>query len=58
VLFEKPGRQAGQAIGRSPYQQSVHVEGAVDLIGEIRVVKIVDAMSNSLQGAPIGAVAL
>ncbi len=36
VLFEKPGRQPGQAIGRSPYLQAVHVDGAADLIGAIR----------------------
>jgi tRNA-2-methylthio-N6-dimethylallyladenosine synthase len=55
VLFEKPGRRAGQAVGRSPYLQPVHVEGAGGLIGEIRDVKIVDVMPNSLQGALAGA---
>jgi len=55
VLFEKPGRKPGQAIGRSPYLQSVHVEGAADLIGEIRDVKILAAQPNSLKGALIGA---
>ena len=51
VLFEKPGRKAGQAVGRSPYLQPVHVEGAGDLIGEIRDVTIVEAQPNSLKGA-------
>jgi tRNA-2-methylthio-N6-dimethylallyladenosine synthase len=55
VLFEKPGRKPGQAIGRSPYLQSVHVEGAADLIGAIRDVKILAAQPNSLKGALIGA---
>ncbi len=50
VLFEKPGRKRGQAVGRSPYLQPVHVEGAGDLIGEIREVKIVEAQPNSLKG--------
>ena len=26
-LFDKPGRHAGQIVGRSPYMQSVHAEG-------------------------------
>ncbi len=51
VLFEKPGRKAGQAVGRSPYLQPVHVDGAADLIGEIRDVAILEAQSNSLKGA-------
>ena len=28
VLFEKPGRKPGQAVGRSPYLQPVHADGA------------------------------
>jgi tRNA-2-methylthio-N6-dimethylallyladenosine synthase len=55
VLFEKLGRKAGQAVGRSPYLQPVHVEGASDLIGQIRDVKILEAQPNSLKGALIGA---
>ena len=31
VLFEKPGRKAGQAMGRSPYLQPVHVDDAAHL---------------------------
>ena len=50
VLFEKPGRNAGQIIGRSPYLQPVHVEGADDLIGEVRDVCILEASTNSLRG--------
>jgi tRNA-2-methylthio-N6-dimethylallyladenosine synthase len=51
VLFEKPGRQAGQAVGRSPYLQSVHVDGAAGLIGEIRRVRIDAVYPNSLKGS-------
>jgi len=51
VLFEKPGRKPGQAIGRSPYLQSVHVDGAARLIGEIRDVRIEAVFPNSLKGA-------
>ena len=50
VLFEKPGRKPGQAVGRSPYLQPVHVDGAADLIGQIRRVRIAEVMSNSLKG--------
>ncbi len=50
VLFEKPGRLAGQAIGRSPYLQSVFVEDAAHLIGEIHPVKIIGNSNNSLRG--------
>jgi tRNA-2-methylthio-N6-dimethylallyladenosine synthase len=55
VLFEKPGRKPGQAVGRSPYLQSVHVECAEGLIGQIRGVKIVEALANSLTGSLSGA---
>jgi len=51
VLFEKPGRHGGQAIGRSPYLQSVHVEDAAHLIGEIRPVRIDGVFPNSLKGS-------
>jgi tRNA-2-methylthio-N6-dimethylallyladenosine synthase len=50
VLFEKPGRKRDQAVGRSPYLQPVHVEGAGELIGQIRDVRIVEAQPNSLKG--------
>jgi tRNA-2-methylthio-N6-dimethylallyladenosine synthase len=51
VLFEKPGRQAGQAVGRSPYLQSVHVEGASHLIGTQQRVRIEGVYPNSLKGS-------
>jgi tRNA-2-methylthio-N6-dimethylallyladenosine synthase len=57
VLFEKPGRRKGQAVGRSPYLQPVHVEGALDLIGEIRNVRIDEILPNSLKGTLEGAAA-
>ncbi|MGA9660007.1 MAG: tRNA (N6-isopentenyl adenosine(37)-C2)-methylthiotransferase MiaB [Asticcacaulis sp.] len=50
VLFDKPGRLPGQAIGRSPYLQSVFVEDAHDLIGQIRKVRIIANSNNSLRG--------
>jgi len=51
VLFEKLGRRPGQAIGRSPYLQSVWVEGAADHIGAILPVHIEATGPNSLTGA-------
>ena len=50
VLLEKPGRKAGQAVGRSPYLQPVHVNCAEHLIGEIREVRIEGVSPNSLHG--------
>jgi tRNA-2-methylthio-N6-dimethylallyladenosine synthase len=51
VLFEKRGRHAGQIVGRSPYLQPVHCEGAANLIGRIVPVTIAEAKANSLAGA-------
>ena len=51
VLFESRGRKQGQAIGRSPYLQAVHAEGAASLIGRIAPVRIEEAQPNSLKGA-------
>jgi tRNA-2-methylthio-N6-dimethylallyladenosine synthase len=54
VLFDRAGRHHGQLIGRSPYLQSVHVdgsvEGAAELIGALLPVRIVDAGQNSVAG--------
>ncbi len=56
VLFEKAGRHGQQAIGRSPYLQSVHVEDARHLIGRIVAVEITSGQQNSLTGRLTGAV--
>jgi tRNA-2-methylthio-N6-dimethylallyladenosine synthase len=50
VLFEKPGRRAGQLIGRSPYLQSVHAEAPSHLLGQIVPVEISAFGPNSLAG--------
>jgi tRNA-2-methylthio-N6-dimethylallyladenosine synthase len=50
VLFEKSGRKKGQAVGRSPYLQPVHVEGAAEWIGAIRDVRVEEVLPNSLKG--------
>jgi tRNA-2-methylthio-N6-dimethylallyladenosine synthase len=51
VLFETKGRKEGQAVGRSPYLQSVHADDAAALIGRIVAVRIEAVRSNSLKGA-------
>jgi len=50
VLFDRPGTKRDQAVGRSPYLQPVHVEGALEMIGEIHDVRIAEVHSNSLKG--------
>jgi tRNA-2-methylthio-N6-dimethylallyladenosine synthase len=50
VLFDRKGRLPGQAAGRSPYLQPVHVDGAAPYIGEIRNVRISKILPNSLHG--------
>jgi tRNA-2-methylthio-N6-dimethylallyladenosine synthase len=57
VLFDRPGRVTGQAVGRSPWLQPVHVDGAGRFIGEIRDVRIEAVHANSLKGALAGAAA-
>ena len=51
VLFEKPGRHAGQLVGRSPYLQAVHAAAPTDRIGDIVPVRIEGAAPNSLAGS-------
>jgi tRNA-2-methylthio-N6-dimethylallyladenosine synthase len=51
VLFERPGRHAGQIVGRSPYLQPVQVIAPTSLIGEIRAVTVTEVAANSLFGA-------
>jgi tRNA-2-methylthio-N6-dimethylallyladenosine synthase len=55
VLFEKLGRKGGQAIGRSPYLQAVHVDNAASLIGSIQRVQIGAVFPNSLKGSLVAA---
>ncbi len=50
VLFERPGRHAGQLVGRSPYMQAVHVGAEPSLCGHVVAVEIVAAGANSLSG--------
>ncbi len=50
VLVEKPGRDPGQLMGRSPYLQPVHVPGETALIGHIIHAHITGVGTNSLSG--------
>ncbi|GLS37588.1 tRNA-2-methylthio-N(6)-dimethylallyladenosine synthase [Mesorhizobium tianshanense] len=48
TLIEKPGRQAGQKVGRSPWLQPVIVDEKAGEIGEIIQVRITKTGYNSL----------
>lgn len=50
VLFERPGRQGGQLIGRSQYMQSVYVADPSLRIGDFMPVAITGGYANSLAG--------
>ena len=51
VLLERPGKRAGQMLGKSPWLQSVHVAPADDLaIGDIVTLDIAAAGPNSVTG--------
>jgi tRNA-2-methylthio-N6-dimethylallyladenosine synthase len=50
VLFEKPARDAGQLMGRTPYLQPVHVTADAVLLGQVADVKIARRTANSLHG--------
>jgi tRNA-2-methylthio-N6-dimethylallyladenosine synthase len=55
VLLEKPGRQEGQLIGRSPYLQSVYIDAGDRTIGDIVKVAIESVGPNSLTGHMVDA---
>lgn len=50
VILDRPGRNPGQWLGRSPYMQAVHVENADHLAGKLVRVRITSASANSLGG--------
>jgi len=53
TLIEKPGRQLGQIVGRSPWLQPVIVDEKAGRIGDIIDVRITRAAHNSLFGEAI-----
>ena len=50
VLFEKPGRLAGQMVGKSDHLHAVHVRDAGLAVGDLARVRIVESGTNSLAG--------
>jgi tRNA-2-methylthio-N6-dimethylallyladenosine synthase len=53
VLVEKPGRMAGQMIGRSPYLQGVHFDDPQQRVGSIIQCKIDGITTNSLSATVV-----
>ena len=54
VLFEKPGREPGQMVGKSDHLHAVHVRDQNAVAGEIARVRIIGAGTNSLAGERVG----
>ncbi len=50
VLFEKPGRFRNQMVGKSGYLHAVHVTDSGAGAGDIRRVRILQSVKNSLAG--------
>ena len=53
VLYEKPGRQAGQMIGKSDHLHAVYVNDPAGKVGELVRVRILASSTNSLAGGRI-----
>jgi tRNA-2-methylthio-N6-dimethylallyladenosine synthase len=53
VLLEKPGKRAGQLVGRSPYLQAVHVMADPTEVGRILDLRIDDIGHFSLSGSRV-----
>ncbi len=56
VLFEKPGRLAGQLSGKSDHLHAVHADGAGLAVGDLARVRIVASSANSLAGEVVAQV--
>ena len=50
VLLDRKGKREGQLVGRSPFNQSVFVEGNERLMNTIVNIKITEGFDNSLTG--------
>ncbi|MDJ1007564.1 MAG: tRNA (N6-isopentenyl adenosine(37)-C2)-methylthiotransferase MiaB [Paracoccaceae bacterium] len=55
VLFEKPGREPGQWVGKSEHLHAVHVTSDTVGRGDLAPVRIIDSAPNSLGGEVVGA---
>jgi tRNA-2-methylthio-N6-dimethylallyladenosine synthase len=56
VLYEKPGRQDGQMVGKSDHLHAVHVDHTEGKIGQLVRVRIAASMTNSLAGTLVSVV--
>ncbi|MEM1363457.1 MAG: radical SAM protein, partial [Pseudomonadota bacterium] len=54
VLFEKPGREPGQLVGKSAHLQAVYAEAPIEMLGKIAPVRIIEAAPHSLGAEVIG----
>ncbi len=54
VLFERPGRDPGQMVGKSDHLHAVHVNHSNAEIGTISRVRILSSGTNSLAGEWVG----
>ena len=54
VLYDKPGRLAGQMVGKSDHLHAVHVTDPAGRVGELARVRITASSTNSLAGVRIG----
>ncbi|MBT3789291.1 MAG: tRNA (N6-isopentenyl adenosine(37)-C2)-methylthiotransferase MiaB [Alphaproteobacteria bacterium] len=60
VLIERIGKRDGQMIGRSPYNQSVYIDGAIDAgfaIGDLAKVRVKSGHANSVAADPVNSAA-
>ncbi len=53
VLYEKPGRQAGQMVGKSDHLHAVHVNDPTGMVGELVRVRVLTSSANSLSAVRI-----
>lgn len=53
VLYEKPGREPGQMVGKSDHLHAVHVNDPAGRVGEMVRVRVLASTSNSLSAARI-----
>jgi tRNA-2-methylthio-N6-dimethylallyladenosine synthase len=53
VLIEKPGRETGQMVGKSPWLHAVHLQASPEDVGRILQVEITQNFPNSLGGRQI-----
>ena len=53
ILLERPGRRAGQLIGKTPWLQSAVVEIPGAKIGDLIAVEITAGQPNSVEATPL-----